>query len=54
MKNLKFTLPQILLTLGLAAVPTAVVAGNAPNVLMISVDDMNDWIGPMGNPYVKT
>jgi arylsulfatase A-like enzyme len=21
---------------------------------MIAVDDMNDWIGPMGNPYVKT
>ncbi|MCU0858772.1 MAG: sulfatase, partial [Pontiellaceae bacterium] len=29
-------------------------AEERPNVLMIAVDDMNDWIGPMGNPYVKT
>lgn len=29
-------------------------ASTPPNVIMIAVDDMNDWIGPMGNPYVKT
>jgi len=25
-----------------------------PNVLMVVVDDLNDWIGPLGHPTVKT
>ncbi|MBM4152929.1 MAG: iduronate sulfatase, partial [Kiritimatiellaceae bacterium] len=32
----------------------AMAAPDRPNVIMIAVDDMNDWIGPMGNPHVKT
>ena len=28
---------------------------SSPNVLMISIDDLNDWIGVLGvNPNVKT
>jgi len=28
---------------------------NRPNVLMIAIDDMNDWVGAMGNhPDVQT
>ena len=38
----------------LAAISARLRAASPPNVLMIAVDDMNDWIGPMGNPYVKT
>jgi arylsulfatase A-like enzyme len=29
-------------------------AATRPNVLMIAIDDMNDWIGPMGHPAAKT
>ena len=28
---------------------------SSPNILMISIDDLNDWIGVLGvNPNVKT
>lgn len=54
MKTPKLTLSLLLLATGLAAFPGPMFARNSPNVLMIAVDDMNDWIGPMGNPYVKT
>jgi arylsulfatase A-like enzyme len=54
MKILNFTLPHLLLAACLATLPLTLPAGNPPNVVMIAVDDMNDWIGPMGNPYVKT
>ncbi|MDF1751220.1 MAG: sulfatase [Verrucomicrobiales bacterium] len=30
------------------------VAEDRPNVLFISIDDLNDWIGCMGHPQVKT
>ena len=49
-----FTLAKIALATALAALPGAGPAATPPNVLMIAVDDMNDWIGPMGNPHVKT
>ncbi len=38
----------------LALAPAPSRSANRPNVIMIAVDDMNDWIGPMGHPYVKT
>jgi choline-sulfatase len=29
--------------------------GGRPNVLMISIDDLNDWVGPLGgHPQVRT
>ena len=35
--------------------PTAAHAASKPNVLFIAVDDLNDWIGPLGgHPQVKT
>ena len=51
MKRILFLLSLCLLgnAPALATQPAA-----RPNVIMIAVDDMNDWIGPMGNPYVKT
>ena len=34
---------------------TAVDAAEPPNVLLIAVDDLNDWVGPLGgHPAVKT
>jgi len=39
----------------LAAAPLAHGAGERPNVLFLSVDDMNDWVGCLGGyPGVKT
>ena len=30
-------------------------SNSSPNILMISIDDLNDWIGVLGvNPNVKT
>ncbi len=29
-------------------------AGSRPNVVMIAVDDMCDWIGPLGSSMAKT
>jgi arylsulfatase A-like enzyme len=40
--------------LALVFCATVSFAAARPNVVMIAVDDMNDWIGPMGNTYVKT
>ncbi len=54
MKNTKSTFIGMLAAIWVAASPGLLWAGSPPNVLMIAVDDMNDWIGPMGNPYVKT
>ncbi len=48
------TLVKMFAAIWLAASPLSLVAATPPNVLMIAVDDMNDWIGPMGNPHVKT
>lgn len=34
---------------------THLVAGEKPNVLMIAIDDLNDWVGPLrGHPQVQT
>ena len=38
-----------------ASLMAPVVATAAPNVLFIAVDDLNDWVGPLGgHPQVKT
>jgi len=40
----------------LAAAPLAAqAAGEKPNILFIAIDDLNDWVGPLGgHPQVKT
>jgi arylsulfatase A-like enzyme len=39
----------------LALLHGVVVAADRPNVLLISIDDLNDWVGPLGgHPQVKT
>ena len=50
----KITLRLLAATACMVAAPVQLWAAERPNVVMIAVDDMNDWIGPMGNPYVKT
>ena len=41
--------------LGTAIASTALAAGSRPNVLFVSVDDMNDWVGCLrGYPGVQT
>ncbi len=36
-------------------VATPVIAAERPNILFIAIDDLNDWIGPLGgHPLVKT
>lgn len=37
---------------GVATAPAA--PGSRPNVLFISVDDMNDWVGCLGHPTIRT
>lgn len=60
-----FVLPNLLLTLiGFAMLPTISHAqevkdstGKAirPNIVMIAIDDLNDWVGPLGgHPQVQT
>jgi hypothetical protein len=47
-----------LLTLGVqpaARAQPTFPAGNPPNVLFIAIDDLNDWVGPLGgHPLVQT
>jgi choline-sulfatase len=51
---LRRTILAFLLSL-LTAVPLASAQAQRPSVLLISVDDLNDWIGPLGgHPQVKT
>ncbi|MCC6536940.1 MAG: sulfatase [Bryobacterales bacterium] len=40
--------------LGSAAASAAYAQPARPNVLFISVDDMNDWVGCLGHPTIKT
>ncbi len=54
MNYLKSCLLKLAAVIGLVTGPSLLEAAAPPNVLMIAVDDMNDWIGPMGNPSVKT
>jgi len=50
MRRLHFTI-----ALWIALVGSFAVAGaDRPNVLFISVDDMNDWVGALGYPGVET
>ena len=45
----------LLSLLSLLAVGHLSVAAERPNVLMIAVDDLNDWVGYLGgHPYVQT
>lgn len=48
-------LPVLLLLCGVARGADAPAAGARPNVLMISIDDLNDWVGPLGgHPQART
>ncbi len=48
-------LPKLLLSMALICASSAVLAAGKPNILMIAIDDQNDWIGCMGgHPQVKT
>ncbi len=39
----------------LATLTAPALAGERPNVLFIAIDDLNDWVGPLGgHPQVKT
>ena len=50
---MKRKLQTVLAAFALCAAPVA--ADEAPNVLFIAVDDLNDWIGCMGgHPQAKT
>ena len=43
------------LVLGAGLLQSAAVAADKPNILMIAIDDLNDWVGPLkGHPQVKT
>jgi choline-sulfatase len=43
------------LTFAAVLLATPVVAAEKPNVLFIAIDDLNDWVGPLGgHPQVKT
>lgn len=47
--------PLILAVVGAVAVAPAAAAADRPNILLIAVDDLNDWIGPLGgHPQVRT
>src|SRR5262245_64490206 len=46
---------RLLLTLSLCSMLCAFCPAAQPNILMIAIDDQNDWIGCMGgHPQVKT
>ena len=47
-------LPLVVLVSGLLAVPAGA-QGQRPNVLLLAVDDLNDWVGALGgHPQAKT
>ena len=60
MKNILSIVPAIAMTLALVAysgnkTKKATQEDKKPNVLLIAVDDLNDWIGVLGgHPQVKT
>ena len=43
-----------LLIISFLLLMTGLAAADRPNVIFFSVDDMNDWIGPMGYDQAKT
>src|SRR3954452_1274502 len=46
---------RLLLAISLLLVPCSLLPAAKPNILMIAIDDQNDWIGCMGgHPQVKT
>lgn len=47
-------LAPLVLLAGCFIIPAAFAAERPPNVLMFVVDDMNDWIGPMGHAQAVT
>ena len=48
-------LSTLLMVVPLAAVSAAADEPSRPNVLFIAIDDLNDWVGPLGgHPMVKT
>ena len=45
----------VLLSVGLAAKCSSLLAAERPNILFIAIDDQNDWIGCLGgHPQIKT
>ena len=53
--NQHFSRRRFLQSLSAAAAVPAVAAGRRPNVLFISVDDLNDWVAPLaGHPQTVT
>lgn len=46
---------KLLLALAVFLWPACLLAADPPNVLLITIDDLNDWVGPLGgHPAVKT
>ena len=46
---------QMIAILTLLVLPTSLLATERPNVLLISIDDLNDWTGCLkGHPQART
>ena len=47
--------PWALACCGLALAPHSLLAAERPNILLVSIDDLNDWTGCLaGHPQAKT
>ena len=46
---------NLFLLLGLWSLAPVVALGDSPDILLIAIDDLNDWVGPLGgHPQAKT
>lgn len=49
------TISKLLLVLAMSLSAAMPAAGTSPDILLIAVDDLNDWVGPLGgHPQAKT
>ena len=49
------TIPKLLLALAMSLSAAMQAAGASPDILLIAVDDLNDWVGPLGgHPQART
>lgn len=49
------TIPKLLLALAMSLSTAIQAAGASPDILLIAVDDLNDWVGPLGgHPQART
>ena len=49
------TITKLLLVLAMSLSAAMPAAGTSPDILLIAVDDLNDWVGPLGgHPQAKT